>query len=173
MISLYTATVTAMQQQVAAVARLLDKAEAFVAEKGLDPATLTTARLAPDMLDFCYQVKSVAVHSLGAIDGVRAGVFSPDMTPPPSDFAGLRASLAAASAGLAALDPAEVDGFAGTDMAFVFGERRMPYLAEDFLLSFSLPNLYFHAATAYDILRAQAVPLGKRDFLGMPRFKAA
>ena len=172
MLTLYTATVTAMQQQVAAVAKLLDKGEAFAADKGLDPATLTTARLAPDMLDFAYQVKSVTVHSLGAIRGVRAGVFSPDMTSPPADFAGLRAQLAETSAGLAALTPAEVDGFVGKDVAFVFGERRMPYLAEDFLLSFSLPNLYFHAATAYDILRSQGVPLGKRDFLGVPRFKA-
>ena len=45
----------------------------------------------------------------------------------------------------------------------------MTYIAEDFLMSFSLPNFYFHATRAYDILRMQGVPLGKRDFLGQMR----
>ena len=58
-----------------------------------------------------------------------------------------------------------------SDGAFVMGEMRMDFSAEDFLLSFSMPNLYFHAATAYDILRAQGLPLGKRDFMGAPRVK--
>jgi hypothetical protein len=47
----------------------------------------------------------------------------------------------------------------------------MPFTAEGFLLSFSLPNFYFHATTAYDILRTKGAPLGKRDFLGALRMK--
>ena len=74
-------------------------------------------------------------------------------------------------AGLEAIDPAEVDGFLGRDMRFEFGERRMEFVAEEFLLSFSQPNFYFHAATAYDILRWKGLPIGKRDFAGMPRMK--
>ena len=56
-------------------------------------------------------------------------------------------------------------------MAFKIGERGMPFVARDFVLSFSLPNFYFHATTAYDILRMKGVPIGKRDFMGMPRIK--
>ena len=82
------------------------------------------------------------------------------------------AELADADAALAAIVPVEVDDLLGRDMVFTFGSRRVPYLVEDFLLSFSLPNLYFHAATAYDILRAQGVTLTKSDYLGRPRFKA-
>jgi hypothetical protein len=48
----------------------------------------------------------------------------------------------------------------------------MPFTAEGFLLSFSLPNLHFHATTAYDILRTKGVPLGKRDYMGPLRLKA-
>lgn len=33
------------------------------------------------------------------------------------------------------------------------------------------PNFYFHAATAYDILRVQGLPIGKRDFIGLPQVK--
>ena len=38
-------------------------------------------------------------------------------------------------------------------------------------MSFSLPNFYFHATTAYDILRTNGVPLGKRDFMGRLKMK--
>jgi len=56
-------------------------------------------------------------------------------------------------------------------MAFEFRERRLEFTAEDFLLSFSLPNFYFHAATAYDILRWKGARIGKRDFMGRLRLK--
>ncbi len=171
MISLYTATVPAFRQIIAATRGVLAKGEAFAAERGIDPATLVEARLAPDMLPFGYQVKSIVVHSMGAVRGVRAGTFGPDMSPWPTDFAGLAALLETTASEVEALTPDEVDGFVGGDMAFVFGERRVPYHAEDFLLSFSLPNFYFHASIAYAVLRAQGVPLGKRDYIGMPRIR--
>ena len=76
---------------------VLDKAEAHCAETGIDPDELLKARLADDMLPFGYQVKSCAAHSIGAIDGVRAGVFSPDMSPWPTTFEGLRAAITAHS----------------------------------------------------------------------------
>jgi hypothetical protein len=56
-------------------------------------------------------------------------------------------------------------------MRFEFRDRKMPYTAENFLLSFAQPNFYFHATTAYDILRAQGLKIGKGDFIGMPRLK--
>ena len=172
MISLYTATVPAFRQTVDATSHVVAKGEAFAAERGVDPAALFEARLAPDMLPLAFQVYSVATHSVGALAGVRAGTFSPHRGPFPDGFAAARALLAETAATLAAVDPAEVDGFIGRDMAFVMGDFRMDYAAEDFLLSFSLPNFYFHAATAYDILRVAGVPLGKRDYLGRPRIRA-
>ncbi len=54
---------------------------------------------------------------------------------------------------------------------FVFGDRQMPFVAKNFLLSFSQPNFYFHATTAYDILRWKGLPIGKRDYTGRPRIK--
>ena len=169
--SLYGATVPAFQQMLGALSGLLDKAEAHCSATGHDPAALIAARLADDMLPLGYQVKSATAHSIGAIEGVRKGVFSPDMTPWPSDIAGLRAQLNATRAAIDALSADEVNGFVGRDAAFVFSETRMPFLAEDFLLSFSLPNFYFHATTAYAILRANGVTIGKRDFIGRPRIK--
>lgn len=169
--SLYAATVPSCLQILNAVAGLLDKAEAFCGERGIDADEIVQARLAADMFPFAYQVKSCAVHSQGAFDGVRAGTFSPDMSPPPTDFAGLKARIAGAISAIEAIDPAEIDGLLGRDMRFAFGSGGMDFTAENFLLSFSQPNFYFHAATAYDILRWKGVSIGKRDFMGRPRLK--
>ena len=169
--SLYAATVPSYIQLLEAVTSLLGKAEAFCGEQGIAPADIVQARLAADMLPFAYQVKSARVHSLGAIEGVRKGVFSPDLSQPAGDFAGLKAGIGEAIAALQEIDVGEVDAFVGRDMRFEFGDRRMEYTAENFLLSFSQPNFYFHATTAYDILRSKGVPLGKRDFLGKVRVK--
>ncbi len=169
--SLYAATIPSYRQILGAVSGLLGKAEAFCAEKGTAPHDIIQARLAKDMLPFAYQVKSTAVHSLGAIEAVRKGIFSPDMTPPPESFAALKARIAETLAALEAIEAAEVDAFVGRDLRFVFGDRQIDYTAENFLISFSLPNFYFHATTAYDILRWKGVPIGKRDFMGKTRTK--
>ena len=170
--SLYAATVPSYQQILGALSGLLDKAEAFCATKSLPPSEIIQARLAEDMLTFAYQVKSTVVHSIGSIEGVRRGVFSPDMTPPPESFAALKARIAEALAALASIPPEEVDGFMGRDMRFSFRERNIDFTAENFLLSFSQPNFYFHATTAYDILRWKGVTIGKRDFMGKLRIKS-
>ncbi len=171
MTSLYAATVPTFRQMIGATRGVVAKGEAFAAESGIDPADLIERRLAPDMLPFGYQVKSVRHHSIGAIAGVRAGVFNPDMSPWPTDFVGLTALLDDTDAAVAALTPDEIDGFAGRDVEFRFRDRALPFTAEDFLLSFSLPNFYFHATTAYAILRAAGVTLGKLDYMGRARVK--
>ena len=167
--TLYAATIPSYLQILGSVTRLIGKAESFCNENGLEPEALIQARLAEDMLPFAYQVKSTAVHSLGAIEGLRKGVFSPDMTPSPQTFSALKTKIADTLAALEAIEPLEIDAFLGRDMRFSFGERQMNFTAENFLLSFSQPNFYFHATTAYDILRWKGLPLGKRDFVGRVR----
>jgi len=170
--SLYEATIPSYRQILTAVGGLLGKAESYCAEQKLAAEQIIQARLAPDMLPFAYQVKATAVHSLGAIEGVRKGVFSPDMTPPPQTFSALKAHIVDTLAALETIEPSEINAFLGRDMRFSFGERQMNFTAENFLLSFSQPNFYFHATTAYDILRWKGLPLSKRDFAGRVRIIA-
>ena len=68
--------------------------------------------------------------------------------------------------GLARLAKAEVEALAEKSIVFKLGKNELPFTNQNFLLSFSLPNFYFHATTTYDILRMLGVPLGKMDFLG-------
>jgi uncharacterized protein len=167
--SLYAATIPSYQQILGAISGLLTTAEDFCAQKGLAPDEIIQARLAPDMQPFAYQVKSTAVHSLGAIEGVRRGTFSPDNTMPPATFVALHERISGTLAALEKLQPAEVDAFIGQDMRFVAGDRHLDFTAENFLLSFSQPNFYFHATTTYDILRWKGVQIGKRNFTGKLR----
>ena len=168
-ISLYDAFVPSARQIIGSCQGLLAKAEAHAGETGCGEAALIGACLAADMAPVPFQVKSVATHSLGAVEGVRAGRFSPNFGDMPQDFAGLKAVLADAETGLAALDPAEIESFVGKPMIFALGQMELPFTGDQFLLSFSQPNFYFHATTLYDILRNQGVKLGKRDFLGALR----
>jgi uncharacterized protein len=171
-ITLYDAFVPSCRQIVGSTLALIEKAEKHCADTGTAPEELAGASLHPTMLPLGFQVKSVAQHSAGAIAGVRAGLFTPLGGPDmPTDFAGMTAMLAKAADDLAAVTPEELEGLVGRDMRFEMRDMKLPFTAEGFLLSFSQPNFYFHAATAYDILRAKGVSLGKRDFLGALRLK--
>jgi hypothetical protein len=170
-LTLHEAIIPNWLQLLEASARLLDKAEAWAEEQGVSEAELLGARLADDMLPLAYQFKSCWIHTAHAIQRCREGAFSPHLQPPPMTYAGLREGLASAIAELRACDPAELETIAGRDMAFVFNDNRLPFTVQDFLLSFSNPNAFFHAATAYDILRMKGMPIGKRDFMGRLRMK--
>jgi hypothetical protein len=170
-LSLYDAVIPSNLQILGAMDGLLNKAESFANDRGMLPAELIDARLAPDMLPFGYQVKSCADHSIGGIEGVRGGNFSPSMKPWPTGFAELHALIGDAIATLQAVDRAEFDALAERDTQFSMGELKLPFTGGQFLLSFSQPNFYFHATTAYAILRAQGLAIGKKDFLGKLRIK--
>jgi hypothetical protein len=173
-ISLYDVTVASYLQTLGAVAGVMEKGLAHAKENGADLAEIVETRLCGDMLPFRFQIVSVTHHSRGAIEGAKAGVFSPPPDLGPLDYAALQQLVADARADLAKLSRDEVDALQGKDMVFrLRGDIQMPFTAENFLLSFSMPNFYFHATTAYDILRWKGAPLGKRDFMGQMRMKAA
>ena len=100
------------------------------------------------------------------MQGLQKGSFSPPSFDLDKDYAGLQALVAEARDGLAGLDAAKVEVLAEKSIVFKLGKTELPFTNRNFLLSFSLPNFYFHATTTYDILRMLGVPLGKMDFLG-------
>lgn len=171
--SLHAAFVPTALQILGVTQGLIDKAEEYCKAEGKDEAEIIGCRLIEDMLPFNYQIKSVALHTGGAIAGAKAGEFQPDWSEPPETFSGLREKLAGAIATLEATTEDELEALIGKDVAFVVPERlHLDFTAENFLLSFSQPNYMFHAATAYDLLRMRGIEVGKRDFLGAMRAKA-
>ncbi len=169
--SLYDATVANYLQILGAVGGLLEKSLTHFHDQGIDPAEVVETRLAPDMLPFRFQIVSVAHHSRGAMAAAKNGVFVPPSGRPDLDFAALQSLVTEARDELSGLTPDAVNALVGRDVAFKLGERTLPFTAEGFLMSFSLPNFFFHATTAYDILRHKGAPLGKRDFMGRLKLK--
>lgn len=165
-VSLHDISVGSYLQVLGGVAKFLDKGAAFLEEKGIDPQEIVAMSLHPDMRPFQFQLKSVAHHSAGAIRGIREGLFSPPPTTPDLDYAGLISLVKDAESELRNQSREEIDAMAGKQVVFRLSRGDIPFTAENFVLSFSLPNLYFHATTAYDLLRMKGAPLGKLDYLG-------
>jgi hypothetical protein len=171
--SLHAATVGTYLQILPKVGGLVGKAEAHCRANGLPDEALTDARLADDMWNFAKQVCECCRHSAQAIASLRSGLARPDPDPAPLDFASLHRKVADSLGALQTVDPDELDALAGRDVRFAFSDTRWTFTAEDFLLSYSVPNFHFHAATAFGVLRSRGLPIGKRDFLGKLRIKAA
>jgi hypothetical protein len=171
-ISLYDISVKNYQQTLGAVGGFLEKGLAHCRERGLDPEAIVNTRLHPDMLPFRFQIHSVAHHSAGAIAALESCVFRPDRGLQTADYAALQSEIAEARKVLEKLTPEAVNSHEDGEVVFEAGELRRRFKAQNFVLSFSLPNFYFHAATAYDILRSLGLPIGKRDYMGTLRMES-
>lgn len=169
-LSLYDATVPTYIQTLGAIDRILKRGAAHCSEHGQNLEELVELRLHHDMLPFRFQVLSTITHSVGALDGVRNGFFTPS-SKGSHDYAALQQAVSEAIEALGKLTAAEINALADREMIFQTGDVTLPFTGQDFLLSFSLPNFYFHASIAYGLLRSKGVPLGKRDFLGRMRIK--
>ncbi len=165
-ISFYDTSVGSYQQVLGSVAAILDKGAAFAAENEIGLSEIVATKLRDDMMPFHFQIVSVCHHSWGALQGMRDGRFLPPSFELDKDYQGLQSLVGEAQEGVASISESEVNELAEKSMVFAIGDREMPFTNANFLLSFSLPNFYFHATTTYDILRMLGVPLGKMDFLG-------
>ncbi len=170
--SLYDMSVACYLQTLGGVSAVLDKGLAHFTANNINPDEVADSRLFADMLPFRFQVHAVAHHSLGAIEGMKTGVFTPPPQLPARDYRGLQKQIADTREALTKLTPAEVNAFEGRDVVFQMRDFKMPFTAENFILSFSLPNFHFHATTTYDILLMKGVPVCKRDYMGPPRLKS-
>jgi hypothetical protein len=171
-ITLYDATAGYFIQTMGALEHLLKRGQAHCTAHNLDVGRIVEARIREDMLPFRYQVEAAIGHSLGAIEGAKTGEFLPPKGTRDADYPALQKQVADARTKLQAFTPDEINALEGKDVVFNLApDRKLPFEGHDFLMSFSVPNFYFHATTAYDILRAIGVPLGKQDFLGRIRMK--
>lgn len=171
-VSLDTVMVGTYDQLLPAAAALIDKAEQHAKDNGIAEADMIATRLADDMFTLGNQFEQVMCHTAKAIEGVRTGKYYPGTNPVTGGFEELRGFIKTAQEAVSSLAPGELDSLAANEVVFTAPGREMPFVAEDFLLSFTLPNFYFHLTTAYDILRNQGLPLSKLDFIGRMRIKS-
>ena len=161
--SFYEISVPVFQQFLKALHGVLDKGEKHCAEKGVEPATLFEARLIEDMQPLAFQVVLALNHSLCALALLRGQTFA---RPTVDSFASAKRAIEDALAQLEAIQPGELADAAEKPVELKFPGRELKFVGLGYLLSYALPQFFFHVTTAYDILRHKGVPIGKRDFLG-------
>lgn len=166
--------IPACQQILASTTKVIEKAQRYEKELELADNSLLSARLADDMWPLANQIQSLWVHSAYAVEQVKTGVFKPNIQNIPSNWEEMRSMLFQAQSSLNMLVEGELDAIANNTVAFVIGgETRFKFTVQNFLLSFSMPNVHFHATTTYAILRNQGLGLGKFDYLGQMRTSAS
>ena len=164
-LSMYTASVPVFQHMLRNLSHILDKADANAQARKFDPAVLMTARLAPDMLPFTRQILiacDAAKNGVGRIAGVEAPKFEDNE----ASIAELKARIQKTLDYLATVPASALDGTEDKEVTFPGGrDKTRTMTAQAYLLTWTLPNFFFHITTAYAILRHNGVDLGKTDYL--------
>ena len=166
-ISMYQASVPLFVNILGNLSRILDRAQAHVDAKKLDPTALTDYRLFPDMLPMKSQVQ-IACDTAKGVVARLAGVEIPVHEDTEKSLAELKARIAKAVAFIQTVKPQQIDGTEDKEIVIKRGETEVRYTGMQFLLGRALPNFYFHVTTAYNILRHNGIEIGKRDYLGNP-----
>ncbi|MEC5160467.1 MULTISPECIES: DUF1993 domain-containing protein [unclassified Janthinobacterium] len=164
-LSIYSASIPVFKQILASLSAILDKADNHAAEKKIDPSALLSFRLYPDMLPFVRQVQIATDFAKGC--GARlAGAAVPAYEDSEQSFAELKARIAKTIAFLDALAQADIDGSEERSITTGSGEKTKHFTGQSYLFHYALPHFFFHATTAYDILRHNGIEVGKKDFIG-------
>jgi uncharacterized protein len=167
-VSMYTVSVPVFIQHLNGLSTILDKATAWAAARKVNETDLLNMRLSPDMFNLARQVRATTDHAAnaaGRLAGKELLKFANDET----TIAQLKDRIAKTIDYLKNIKQGEVDGTESKEISITFpsGQTRQ-FTGQSLLLGNSLPNFYFHATTAYDIIRQCGVEIGKRDFMGTP-----
>lgn len=161
---MYESTVPVLTQLLRNIDAWLEEAIAFAEGREMDPETLLTARLYPDMFDLRRQVQN-ACDAAKFVGARLTGIDAPKHEDGPQTLAELRGRIAEVSAFLEGLDEAAFEGAETRELAPGF-LKGMATTGAHYTREFAMPNTYFHACMTYAILRSVGVKLGKRQFIG-------
>lgn len=164
-LSMYQASNPAFLRILANLSEILKKAEAYAAEKKIDPSVLINARLAPDMLPLSRQIQ-IASDGVKGCAARLAGIEVPSFADTETNFEELQARITKTADFLKSISPAQIDGSEERDIQLKVGGRELNFKGRDYLFNFVIPNFYFHVTTAYAILRHNGLAIGKMDYLG-------
>jgi hypothetical protein len=166
-ISMHQASAPRFANTLRNLSAILDKAQAFSDAKKLDPAALPGSRLIVDMFPLSRQVQIACDTAKGAVARL-AGVEIPKHEDTEQTLAELKARIAKTIDFIESVPAAKLDGSEEREVVLKQRGQDVKYNGLQYLLGHALPNFYFHVVTAYGVLRANGVELGKRDYIGTP-----
>lgn len=164
-LSMYSASIPVFKQILNSLLAILDKAETHAAEKKIEPNALLQFRLYPDMLPFTRQIQIAADFAKGC--GARlAGVEVPSYEDNEASFGELKARISKTLAFIESLPQDQIAGSEERAITTGSGEKTKHFTGQTYLFHYALPHFFFHATTAYDILRHNGIEIGKKNFIG-------
>jgi hypothetical protein len=164
-ISMYQASVPQLKKMLLNLSTILTKAEEHVVAKGIDGKVLVEARLFPDMFPLAKQVQ-IACDQVKFGLARLASVEAPKFDDTESTLPQLKERIAKTIAFMDSIKPEQVDGTEAKEIKFSIKEWSFEFVGEQYVLTWIIPNFYFHVTTTYNILRHNGVELGKADYLG-------
>lgn len=163
--SMYSASIPVFRQILGSLHAILDKAEAHIEEKKIEPNALLQFRLFPDMLPFTRQIQIACDFAKGA--GARlAGADVPAYEDTEKTIGELKLRVQRTLAFLDSLPRQAIEDAAQRAVTTGSGEKAKQWVGQEYLVHYALPHFYFHATTAYNILRHNGLEIGKKDFIG-------
>ena len=165
-ISMHAASVPVFTQMLGSLSALLHKAESHAEQRKIDADALLQARLFPDMFPLRRQVQ-IACDFARGVSARLAGVEVPSFPDTEKTFAELHALIEKTLSCNGGLSPTQFDKSESREIVTRPGtpkERR--FNGQAYLLSYGLPQFFFHVTTAYALLRHNGVELGKGDYMG-------
>jgi uncharacterized protein len=163
---MYINSVPVFKQLLTALKAILAQADAEATAKKVEPDAFLQARLYPDMFPLVKQVQIAADFARG-ISARLAGVEVPTYEGKEKNFADLDALLTQTMAFLDSVKASQFDGSETKEIVLRPGTPKEKKLSgQAYLANYGLPQFLFHATTAYNILRHNGLPIGKRDFMG-------
>lgn len=165
MLTMYDFTISPLKRTLTNLSQILKKGEAYAKAKEVDPTILVESRLFIDMYPLKRQIQIATDMSKGAaarLAGIEIPVYEDNET----TFEDLQARLEKTIAFLDSVTPQQFEGSESKQVTITIRKVDIQFTGLDYLQKWVLPNVYFHATTAYNILRHQGVDLGKSDFLG-------
>ena len=164
-ISMYEASIPVFIRALANLSEILKKAEAHATAKKIEPEVFINARLAPDMYPLSRQVQ-IATDGVKGCAARLAGLEVPSFPDTEKTFPELQERIAKTVKFLQTIKAAQLDGSEERKVTLKMHKEEKVFLGQPYLLTFVIPNLFFHVTTAYAILRHNGVEIGKKDFLG-------
>ena len=163
-VTLFELTLPRFRRALGVIVHLLDRAEAQFRAEGRNVSDLTNLRLAPDMNPLPAQIASAIDNAVGAAARLRGLPHLPGTELATLDD--VRSALAGALAGLDALTPGDFEGAEDREIILASPKGARHFQAVDYVLNLAMPNVQFHTAIVYALLRTEGLDIGKRDFLG-------
>jgi len=165
MSQMYVMSVPVFARTLGNLSAILDKAAAHAEARKIDPAVLLAARLYPDMFPLTKQVQVACDFAKGTVARL-AGQEPPKYDDAEKTIDDLKARIAKTVEYVQGFKPEQFAGAEDREVQMKIRDQTLSFKGQPYLAHMALPNFFFHAATAYDILRHNGVELGKRDFIG-------